>query len=174
MYVFIHATISRWVGYRNRQTMENLCNWLVVVLLAVPRLCSSDEWNKSCLVLSQMCIFDLIQQKVHLVYFWKKWWFLQNVTEDLTSFPVIPNFWKMKWYFCKYNVYKVCISFYFLYILHSILCIINKPGRQDVPSVVLGHIWWWWWWYHHNAIGSENRGIVLIYPAPCVNYFLTM
>ena len=32
----------------------------------------------------------------------------------------------MKWYFWKYKFYKVCISFYLLYILHTILFIISE------------------------------------------------
>ena len=36
-------------------------------------------------------ICDPIQQKVHLVFFWKKMRFLHYLTEDLTSFPIIPN-----------------------------------------------------------------------------------
>ena len=49
-----------------------------------------------------------------LVYFWKSWDFY-ILTEDLTNFPIILNSWKLKWYFWKYNFYKVRISFYFLY-----------------------------------------------------------
>ena len=33
---------------------------------------------------------------------------------------------KMNWYLWKYNFYKVCISFYFLYILHTNLFIISE------------------------------------------------
>ena len=36
------------------------------------------------------------------------------------------KFVKLKWYFWKYNFYKVYISFYFLYILHTILFIISE------------------------------------------------
>ena len=67
-------------------------------------------------------ICDPIQQKVHLVYFW----FLHYLLEDLTSVPMIPNSpTKLKWYFWKNNFYKVCILFYFIYILHTIVFIIS-------------------------------------------------
>ena len=41
------------------------------------------------------------------------------LTKHLTSYPIHKN-----QYFWKYNFYKVCISFYFLYILYTILIII--------------------------------------------------
>ena len=48
------------------------------------------------------------------------------LTEDLTIVPMIPNSWKLKWYFWKYKLYKVCISFYFIFILYTILFIISE------------------------------------------------
>ena len=44
---------------------------------------------------------------------------LHYLTEVLTSFPIIPNSDKLKWYSWKYNFYK-SVYFLFLYILHTI------------------------------------------------------
>ena len=46
--------------------------------------------------------------------------FLDYLTEYLTSFPMIPKLWQLKWYFWKYNFYKVCI-FYFLFFYFNII-----------------------------------------------------
>ena len=47
----------------------------------------------------------------------------------------------MKWCFWKYKFYKVEFPFIF-FIFYTLFCSLsqNKPGRQDVPFVVLGHI----------------------------------
>ena len=56
----------------------------------------------------------------------RKFRFLHYLTEDLTSFPIIPNSLKLKWFFWKYKFYKLWISFSFLYILHTVLFIISE------------------------------------------------
>ena len=46
----------------------------------------------------------------------KKLRFMQYLTEDLTSFPMIPNSWKLKWYFWKKHLqglYFLLFSLYF-------------------------------------------------------------
>ena len=44
-----------------------------------------------------------------------KFRFLLALTGDLTAFQWYQICKKLKWYFWKYKFYKVCISFYFLY-----------------------------------------------------------
>ena len=79
-----------------------------------------------------------IQQRYILSTFEKKMRFLQYLTENLTSFLMLSNSWKLMWYFLKYNFYKVWISIIF-FIFCTLFCSLsqNKPGRQNVPFVVL-------------------------------------
>ena len=58
------------------------------------------------------------------------------------GWTMIPNSWKWKWYFWKYNIYKVCISFYFylyfaLYFVHYL-----RIDLADSTFVYESHIFY--------------------------------
>ena len=68
----------------------------------------------------------LITTKATSFLLLKKLRFLHYLTEDSTSFPIIPNSQKLKRYFWKYNFYKMCISFYFPYVHYPRINLADK------------------------------------------------
>ena len=67
---------------------------------------------------------------------------LHYLTDILTSFPMIPNSWKIEGKLSEIqqlqSLYFLLFNLYFtLYFVHYLR---HKLGRQDVPFVVSGHI----------------------------------
>ena len=65
--------------------------------------------------------------------------FLHYLRDNWTSFPIIPNVYKLNCYFWKYKKKKWCLFLIIFFIFYKLFCPMfqNKSDRHKVPFVVM-------------------------------------